>query len=78
MAAESRDDIWWRAQIGQLEILAADPARAQDIRARMNRLAALDASLGGKPLARRVAALRAMMERAAADPGPATGGIPTR
>ncbi len=78
MAAESRDDIWWRAQIGQLEILATDPARAQDIRARMNRLAALDASLGGKPLARRVAALRAMMERAAADPGPATGGSPTR
>lgn len=68
LAADPRDDIWWRAQLGQLEILAADPetaaGRAQDIRARLNRLAALDPSLGGKPMAGRVAALRTRLERA--------------
>jgi hypothetical protein len=79
MAADPRDDIWWRAQLGQLEILADDPAtaseRALDIRARLNRLAALDPALGGKSLTARVAALRAKLERAA--PAGSTQGRPT-
>jgi hypothetical protein len=59
IAAAERDAIWWRAQLGQLEILSTEPSRAADIRARLNRLTAIDPSLGGKILTRRFAALRA-------------------
>ena len=44
--ATARDAPWWCAQLGQLEILAGDPARNAEILARLNRLAAIDASFG--------------------------------
>ncbi|MEY5031464.1 MAG: hypothetical protein RL354_495 [Planctomycetota bacterium] len=62
LAATERDPIWWRAQLGQLEILSDDAARFGDIRARINRLAAIDPALGGKTLSKRFAALRARIE----------------
>ena len=62
LAAADRDRFWWRAQLAQLELLAAKPSLAKgqaDIVARVNRLAALDATLGGPTLAKRFEAVRA-------------------
>lgn len=62
LQAAERDDLWWSAQAAQLEMLADEPARAPDILARLNRLEAIDATLGGARLARRFAALRTRAE----------------
>jgi hypothetical protein len=65
LGAAERDPVWWRAQLGQLEILSDDAARVGDIRARMNRLTAIDPALGGKTLSKRFSALRARIENEA-------------
>ena len=62
LQAAERDDLWWSAQAAQLEMLADEPARAPDILARLNRLEAIDGTLGGARLARRFAALRTRAE----------------
>ena len=62
LAAADRDRFWWRAQLAQLELLAAQPSLAKgqaDIVARVNRLTAIDATLGGPVLAKRFEAVRA-------------------
>jgi hypothetical protein len=62
LAAAERDRFWWRAQLAQLELLAAQPSLAKgqaDIVARVNRLTALDATLGGPALAKRFESVRA-------------------
>lgn len=74
MSAPDRDRFWWRSQLAQLEMLAAQPGRSEaraDIVARVNRLAAIDGSLGGPALAKRFEAVRA---RALADATPARSG----
>ena len=65
LGAAERDPVWWRAQLGQLEILSDDAARVGDIRARMNRLTAIDPALGGKTLSKRFTVLRARIENEA-------------
>ena len=74
LQAAERDDLWWSAQAAQLEMLADEPARAPDILARLNRLEAIDATLGGARLARRFAALRT---RAESSMIPSTPSIPS-
>jgi hypothetical protein len=59
LSATDRDSYWWRAQIAQLEMLGLDPARALDIAARVNRLAALDANFGDARLTERFTRVRA-------------------
>lgn len=62
LSAPDRDRFWWRSQLAQLELLAAQPRLAAgqaDIVARVNRLTALDATLGGPALAKRFEAVRA-------------------
>ena len=61
LSATERDRFWWRAQLAQLEMVAArtgrdaDPA---DIVGRVNRLEALDSALGGPGLAKRFEDIR--------------------
>ncbi len=59
ISAETRDTYWWRAQLAQLEMLAAQPQRAADIVARVNRLAVLDENFGDTRLTKRFRAVRA-------------------
>jgi hypothetical protein len=59
LATRERDEYWWRAQLAQLELLADDAAQREPVLARINRLAALDATLGSPLLARRFEELRA-------------------
>lgn len=59
LAAKSRDEYWWRAQLAQLEMLADDAAQREQVLARVNRLAALDKAMGSPLLARRFEQLRA-------------------
>ncbi len=59
LAAKSRDEYWWRAQLAQLEMLADDAAQREQVLARANRLAALDKAMGSPLLARRFEQLRA-------------------
>ena len=58
LAAKSRDEFWWRAQLAQLEMLSDDPAQREQVLARINRLSALDASMGSPLLSRRFEELR--------------------
>jgi len=74
LQAAERDDLWWSAQAAQLEMLADEPARAPDILARLNRLEAIDATLGGARLARRFVALRT---RAESSMIPSTPSVPS-
>jgi hypothetical protein len=78
IAAAERDRFWWRAQLAQLEMLVAQPGRGAaqaDIVARVNRLAAIDSTLGGPPLAKRFEAVRARaIESGRAATGPADSG----
>lgn len=68
MAAPIRDDVWWRAQLAQLEMLGLDAtdisANADEILARINRLRAFDPQFSNKLLARRFDALRSKLEDA--------------
>ena len=68
MAAPIRDDVWWRAQLAQLEMLGLDAtdtsANADEIIARINRLRAFDPQFSDKLLARRFGALRSKLEDA--------------
>lgn len=64
LRAETRDGVWWAAQCGQLEILSAMPGRASDVVARINRLAALDSTLGGDGFRSRLDTLRRAAEDA--------------
>jgi len=68
MAAPIRDDVWWRAQLAQLEMLGLDAtdtsANADEIIARINRLRAFDPQFSNKLLARRFDALRSKLEDA--------------
>ena len=68
MAAPIRDDVWWRAQLAQLEMLGLDAtdtsANADEIIARINRLRAFDPQFSDKLLARRFDALRSKLEDA--------------
>ena len=68
MAALIRDDVWWRAQLAQLEMLGLDAtdtsANADEIIARINRLRAFDPQFSDKLLARRFDALRSKLEDA--------------
>jgi hypothetical protein len=62
MTTSDRDRYWWRGQLAQLEMIAATGGRGStgaDIVAHVNRLAALDASLGGRALAARFEEIRA-------------------
>lgn len=63
LATKDRDPVWWRAQLAQLELIAADPARAREALARANRLAALDPSLGGASTAKRFNMLREQLAK---------------
>ena len=84
IAAAGRDRFWWRAQLAQLEMLAVqlDTAPAQpgrgadqaDIVARVNRLALIDATLGGPSLAKRFEAVRARAIASARAAGGSGGG----
>jgi hypothetical protein len=79
LAAADRDRFWWRAQLAQLELLAAQPSLAKgqaDIVARVNRLTALDATLGGPALAKRFEAVRAKALASGAKGGTAPGASP--
>gem|GEM_PF-1498689 len=64
VATASRDRIWWRAQLTQLEILSMDltTQRATDVLARLNRLASIDPNFGDRSnagnLSQRFAALK--------------------
>ena len=68
MAAPIRDDVWWRAQLAQLEMLGLDAsdtsANVDEIIARINRLRAFDPQFSDKLLARRFDALRSKLEDA--------------
>lgn len=64
LASRERDEYWWRAQLAQLELLADDAAQREPVLARINRLAALDATLGSPLLARRFEELRARCAKA--------------
>ena len=77
LQAAERDDLWWSAQAAQLEMLADEPARAPDILARLNRLEAIDATLGGARLARRFAALRTRAESSMIPSNPSVPSEPT-
>lgn len=63
VSAAERDLVWWRAQLGQLEIAAATGTRRADIVSRVNRLALLDPGFADPRLARRFEALRAERSR---------------
>ena len=79
LAAADRDRFWWRAQLAQLELLAAQPSLAKgqaDIVARVNRLTAIDATLGGPALAKRFEAVRAKALASGAKAGKAPGASP--
>jgi hypothetical protein len=74
LSAPDRDRFWWRSQLAQLEMLAEQPGRSEDradIVARVNRLAAIDGSLGGPALAKRFEAVRARALAATAPARPA-------
>ena len=74
LSASDRDRFWWRSQLAQLEMLAEQPGRSEDradIVARVNRLAAIDGSLGGPALAKRFEAVRARALAATAPARPA-------
>jgi hypothetical protein len=74
LSAQDRDRFWWRSQLAQLEMLAEQPGRSEDradIVARVNRLAAIDGSLGGPALAKRFEAVRARALAATAPARPA-------
>lgn len=58
LASKSRDEFWWRAQLAQLEMLCDEPAQREQVLARVNRLSALDTSMGSPLLARRFEELR--------------------
>ena len=79
LAAADRDRFWWRAQLAQLELLAAQPSLAKgqaDIVARVNRLTAIDGTLGGPALAKRFEAVRAKALASGAKAGKAPGASP--
>ncbi len=59
LAAPTRDSWWWRAQLMQLEMLSSTASRATDIASRLNRLEAMDSTLGEGQLSARWHALRA-------------------
>ena len=63
LATRDRDPVWWRAQLAQLELIAAEPARANEALARANRLAALDPALGGASTAKRFNLLREQLAK---------------
>lgn len=58
LATKSRDEFWWRAQLAQLEMLFDDPAQREQVLARINRLSAIDKSMGSPLLSRRFEELR--------------------
>jgi hypothetical protein len=64
MQSAERDPVWWCAQARQLEILVRKPGRAADIVARINRLSAIDAELGGKTIRKRLDSIRGTAEDA--------------
>ena len=83
LSAPDRDRFWWRSQLAQLEMLVEQPGRGgdgRDIVARVNRLAAIDGTLGGPALAKRFEAVRARALSTAPTAGPAdaSGDGPTR
>ncbi|MFM7259119.1 MAG: hypothetical protein ACKO3W_00805, partial [bacterium] len=85
-----RDRFWWRAQAAMLETLAVEAARGSaredargdtrrvaDLVARANRLATIDAELGGPDIARRIEAARRKVktpQNSGGKPGGLNGG----
>ena len=65
LATKSRDEFWWRAQLAQLEMLSDDPSQREQVLARINRLSALDNSMGSALLSRRFEELRTRCARPA-------------